>query len=428
MSGKRPNGDGCIYAKTVKKSGKEYHYWAVQITIGQNEKGKPIRKEYLKPYTAEGKAELLQQMHGLFAEYHTTGKIFEPSKLTVSEWFDEWIEQIEYSVKYHTLKQYKSNIENHIKPELGKYRLADVKKAQIQDFIKKLSKVGKTVIEKDSKGRQIVRQEPLSAKSIKNIHGILSAAFGKAEELEYVRKNPATGITLPRIEKKPITPLTGQEIAELLERLKTDSYKDVLTVILFSGMRIAEALGLLWEDVNFEQGTVTIKGQLFLRDGTYSIEETKSSNIRVITLAPFVVQLLRDIHKKQEQDRQTAGEHWQGWTTPKEQRKAFVFTDKRGNHLAPRTIEKHYRKIADELELSGKRVHDLRHTYATISLMNGDDIKTVQTNLGHATAAFTLNVYGHATQQMKAESANRMEQFYSSLSKTQNGQNAEQIS
>ena len=109
------------------------------------------------------------------------------------------------------------------------------------------------------------------------------------------------------------------------------------------------------------------------------------------------------------------GPEWQGWKNEKERRTALVFTNAFGGHLHPQTVYNHFKKLAVSVGAPNARVHDLRHTYAVLSLQNGDDVKTVQGNLGHATAAFTLDVYGHVSERMKEDSANRMQRYIEGL-------------
>ena len=111
------------------------------------------------------------------------------------------------------------------------------------------------------------------------------------------------------------------------------------------------------------------------------------------------------------QQRIKAGPAWKGWNSPEEQEKWFVFTTELGDHYCPQTVYAHFKKIAKKIGAENANVHSLRHTYAVLCLQNGDDVKTVQSNLGHATAAFTLDVYGHVSEKMKQDSADRMEAY-----------------
>ena len=124
--------------------------------------------------------------------------------------------------------------------------------------------------------------------------------------------------------------------------------------------------------------------------------------------APLVLDALKAEQKKQQFAQMQAGEVWSNPFN-------LVFTDASGKNLVRRTVVKHFKAIAGRVGAGNARFHDLRHSFAVTSLLAGDDVKTVQENLGHATAAFTLDVYGHVTDQMRRDSASRMKKFYESL-------------
>ena len=111
-----------------------------------------------------------------------------------------------------------------------------------------------------------------------------------------------------------------------------------------------------------------------------------------------------------------AGEYWRGWQSTAERETALVFTSALGEHIHPQTLVRHFKKIVTDMGIPTARVHDLRHTFAVLSLQNGDSVKTVQDALGHATAAFTLDVYAHTSERMKDESAARMERYIEAIS------------
>ena len=163
--------------------------------------------------------------------------------------------------------------------------------------------------------------------------------------------------------------------------------------------------------MDFDGGVLTINKQLqkeHKKGGQYSLVSCKTDRVRRIQAAPFVMDVLRQQRRKQNEDRLLAGGAWENdWN--------LVFTNELGSHLCAPTVYNHFKRIVKEIGLPEVRFHDMRHTFAVLSLQNGDDIKTVQANVGHATAAFTLDVYGHVSQKMQKDSADRMQHYFDGL-------------
>lgn len=197
-----------------------------------------------------------------------------------------------------------------------------------------------------------------------------------------------------------------------------DEYGALFKMILFTGLRESEAIGLTWDCVDFNAGTIKVCKQLQkrpLKDGGFTFAPLKNDKARTIKPAPFVMDILESRKREQNAHRLRAGEVWSGWNTEQEHKSALVFTTALGSNLSPQTVYNHYKKLAKQVGAPQTCVHDLRHTYAVLSLQNGDDVKTVQGNLGHATAAFTLDVYGHVSEKMKEDSSARMEGYIKGL-------------
>jgi integrase len=235
----------------------------------------------------------------------------------------------------------------------------------------------------------------------------------------YIRSNPCVGTVLPRVEKPNIKPLTDEQVAALLKAADNDlEYGSIIKLTVLTGLRECEALGLTWDCVDFEKGCITINKQLQKRPksaGGFAFAPLKNDKVRVIKPAPFVMEMLKARYSQQAAQRLSAAEAWVGWKNESERRNYLVFTTLIGEHLGPNTFYNHFKKLAAQIGAPDARVHDMRHTYAVLSLQNGDDIKTVQGNLGHATASFTLDVYGHVSEQMKDASAQRMQQYLDKL-------------
>ena len=375
--------------------------WEARYTVGRHPgTGKPIRKSIYGDTQKEVRQALTQALRDI-----DTGVYIEPSKLTVSQWLDIWLSEYMGDKKYLTVKHYRAQVETHIKPALGAVKLDALTPPMIQKFYNELLHEGK--------GGQ-----PLSPKSVRNIHGILTKSLSVAVSIGYLRSNPAASATLPRVEPKEMHPITGEEVQAFLKLCDTDKYGDMFKVILFTGLREGEALGLTWDCVGFSAGTIKVYRQLQKRPmnaGGFTYAALKNDKTRIIKPAPFVFNLLRTVRAEQAACRLASGIAWTGWQNEKERGTAPIFTNEQGAHLEPRTVVKHFKKLVTQLDRPDVRVHDLRHSYAMLALQNGDDVKTVQHNLGHATAAFTLDVYGHVSEQMKQASAERMERYIQSL-------------
>ncbi len=234
------------------------------------------------------------------------------------------------------------------------------------------------------------------------VHGIPDKA--------YLRFNPASVCALPRIEKKNIKPLNKEQSGAFLKAIKGSRFETLFTLDLFTGMREGEILGLMWECVDFTKGTIYIKQQLQrerTKNGKYYFAPLKNDKSRTITPAPWIMNLLKEHKNKQKSHRLAAGDTWQD--------SGLVFTDEIGGHFAIPTVYKHFKNAAAAIGCPSARFHDLRHSYTVAAIRSGDDIKTIQDNLGHATASFTLDIYGHVTDEMKKDSADRMEAYIKSV-------------
>ena len=257
-----------------------------------------------------------------------------------------------------------------------------------------------------------ITDKGLSPKTIKNVHGVLHRALEQAQKMGYIRNNPLAAVTLPRIEKKQIKPLEDDELCAFLKEIRGDPYELVYFVTVFTGLRQGEVLGLTWDCVNFEKHTLLINKQHGKKKGTceYCFSSLKNDRPRLIEAADGVMDALKKQQIRQQRWAARLKDDWENSDN-------LVFTTETGRYLCNQTVYLAFKKVMRRLHLDATRFHDLRHTYAVNSLRSGDDIKTVQENLGHQTAAFTLDVYAHATSSMKHESANRMDQYIHNVTK-----------
>lgn len=383
---------GSIRKITREVNGKTYTYYEARYTAGFDPgTGKQIQRSI----TDKSKKVVAQKLKAAMAALDA-GTYKAPCKMTVAQWLDIWVAEYLNSVKPLTKHNYNKQVQKHFKPALGTVRLDALDTHTIQRFYNSLSASG------------------LSPKTVKNLHGILHCALQQAIACDYLSRNPADACKLPKVTKPEIKPLEPVEIARLLKEAEQDDYCNLFIVAMFTGMRQGELLGLAWECVDFNSGIITVKQQLQCKDGNYFLETPKSGKNRTILPAPIVMDALRNQLERQQKEREQAGTMW-------DNQFGLVFTDALGKYLVRRTVVKHFKKISQRAGISDDaRFHDLRHSFAVSSLYAGDDIKTVQANLGHATAQFTLDVYGHVTQKMRQDSANRMQKFYEQLN-SENG-------
>ena len=389
-------GSGNIRKKTIMRNGQEYTYWEARVTVGRDP---GTGKQMQRSITGKTQKAVREKMQAIAVQIND-GTYTTPSKMTIGEWLDTCSNTYLTGVKPRTVEVYKSEIRLHLKPALGAIKLEALTTHTIQNFYNKLSK-GTT------------EKVPLSPKTIKGIHGVLHAALKQAVLNGLLRANPTDACSLPRMERKEMKPLDEDDIRNFLHAVQGNRFEDLYLVTLFTGMREGEIMGLTWDCIDFERGDILINKQLQLHQETgmqaYTLVSTKSSKSRVVKAAPFVMARLRKRKKEQTMQRLKAGPLW---SNPKN----LVFTDELGNHLTKSVVYRTYKSLVKSIGRPEARFHDLRHSYAVAAIRSGDDIKTVQTNLGHATATFTLDVYGHVTDNMKQESAQRMENFIKSVS------------
>ena len=389
------NGNGSIRKKTQIKNGKTYTWWEGRITT---ERDPGTGKQIQRSVSGKTQKEVAQKLREISVEIDKRTYLA-PTKLTVKDWLDTWVKEYLEDIKPSTKYLYTRNVEMYIIPNLGSVKLDALTSPMVQALYNRLHKPDK----KDVK--------PLSAKTIRSLHGVLHKALQQAVLNGYIRVNPTDACKPPRVVKKEIQPLDETQVSEFLKAIQGHPHEYLYKITLFSGMREGEILGLTWDCVDLEHGTLLIKQQLRReqqKGGKYYFSPPKNNKSRVLSLAPSVVQLFRLQKLKQNGMRLEAGNSWE--------ENNLIFSNQTGGFLSYRTVYDCFKRIVDKIGSPSTRFHDLRHTYAVLAIKSGDDIKTVQENLGHATAAFTLDVYGHVTAQMRRDSADRMEQVIKSVS------------
>ncbi len=409
MANKRDNGEGCL---RKRKNGS----WEAIVTISVD----PVtHKQKFKSFyaksrkEAKAKMETFLELQGDKTQKEEAQKEHRKNKydsasvpeqtqasdddLLLSDWLEIWHKDYLADIKRSSKINYRSIIDNHLKPVLGNYPLSKLKAPVIQNFYNQL---------REEKG--------LSPKYIKNIHGVLHSALDKAVEVEYAAKNYSSVCSIPKVVEEEINALNKEEQEKLFAALKGEPFEDLILVDLFTGLRCGELLGLTWECIDFDRGIIHVKKQLSAprQKGKKPYWSTlKNGKTRIVLPAPFVMDVLQHHKAIQAAQKQAAGPLWDEGDFP-----GLVFCHPNGYFYSQPTIWKEFQKVLKKAGLEHHRVHDLRHTFAVNSLKAGDDVKTLQENMGHFSAAFTLDKYGHVVDEMRKASSDRMQKLIESMS------------
>ena len=389
---------------TIRQRG---DFWEARITIGKDPgTGKQIQKSIY----GKTQAEVRKKMIAALADVDK-GIYLEPSKMTIGQWLDIWLDEYLADIKQTTVEQYRYQINTHLKPRLGNVKLNELTAPMVQRLYNTLRGTYQ-ITQKAANGKtKKVQKNGLSAKSIRNMNSVLHEALDKALKLGYIHTNVCNAVTLPRVQKKEMNSITGENVKKFLEAIKGNPYEELFYITMFTGLRQGEAIGLTWDCVDFESKTITIYRQLQKerkRNGQYKFAPLKNSKSRSFMIPDDIKAVLQQIKRKQAADQLLVGDAWKN-------QDGFVFTDCLGRHLSKSTVYNNFKRCASMAGIPETRFHDLRHTYATLAIQQKIDIKTVSANLGHATVAFTLDVYGHVSEEMQKDSADRMQAYLDAL-------------
>jgi len=372
---KRANGEGNI------REIKEKNLWQGRIMIDGHS------------YTRYGKTK--DEVRRKIMIIRTTadaGNLPAPNKLSVEEWMLAWLDTY-CQVKESTMVKYRSVMRNHIVPAMGDVQLQKLTTYRVQRFYNQKRAEGK------------------SAKTIKDIHGVLHKALAKAVQLRYVQHNACEGCELPKLIEKEMRPIQDDEVKQFLHAIKGMRYEQLMYVALFTGMRQGELLGLTWDCIDFKRGAIRVYRQLCPikeKGAAYKFESLKNRTARIIVPAGDVMECFRAIQDQQRELQKKAGELW-------DNPEGLVFTNETGGHLCHYTVYKHFKKVVKGMGLPEIRFHDLRHSFAVLALETGMDMKTTSVMMGHATTAFTTQKYGHVSDKMRRECAQKMQQYIDNL-------------
>ena len=374
MAKKRANGEGNI---RKRKDGR----WEGRFTAGHDPvTGKQIIKNVLGKTQAEVKEKLKKALVEAGQVDFTKG-----GKYTVGTWMDEWFENVaKIKVRPSSHQTYKGYIDNHIKPNIGNIPLEKLTTMDLQKFYRKLLTKGRV-------DRIESREQPkgLSAKTVRNINQVISSAMDLAVAQKIIPANPTNSCELPKVEHQEMQTIPAEQLQAFLQEAKATGVYEMYYIELATGLRRGELLGLKWSDIDWKNGIIKVKRQVARVNGEIVEAPLKTKNsYRAVSISPQAIEVL------QEQKRKTND--------------AYVFPSPNGGPISPDSVNNMLKRVLERAGIPKIRFHDLRHTFATIALQNGVDIKTVSGMLGHFSAGFTLDTYAHVTTSAQKEAAQTM--------------------
>jgi len=365
--GRRGNKEGSIYKR---KDGR----WCAYVTMD----GHRVQKySKTKSVCAKWLKETLTQID--------QGLTIRGTQYTVQTYLEEWLVSIKSSLRKNTWLQYKQNTYLHIIPFLGEIKLKDLRPDQIQSLYNSKQK------------------NNIGAATIRISHAILHKSLNQAVKWGLMGRNPADAVTRPRETKHEMSVLNLEQVKSLLSFLVGSRFEALYYLALTTGLREGELLGLKWNDLDWGSSRLQIKRQLqrIPHEGLHLVEPKSKAGRRAITLGYQAVEKLRGHNELQQKERLFAGERWQ--------ENDLIFPSTIGTPMEPRNLIRFHDETLAKIGLPPIRFHDLRHTAATLMLLQGTNPKIVQERLGHASIQLTMDTYSHVLPDMQSDIANRMD-------------------
>ena len=307
---------------------------------------------------------------------------------------DEWLPARRVTLRPSTAASYEQLIRNYILPTIGGIRLQAVDGSTLTRLYGELLTSGRTVARRNAGAG-------LSAKTVRNLHGVLTRAFRDGVRWGHLQRNPCDAADPPKGASPEMKVWSADELRAFSASVASHRWAGMWALIATTGMRRGEVLGLRWSDVDLDVGTVTIRSTR-IRYGTTiatSTPKTARGN-RTIAIGPATAAALRGWRRQQNTDRLLAGSAWAD-------RDGLMLTNVDGSAPNPEAFSNLFIDLAKRAGLPAIRLHDLRHSYATAALASGVPVKVVSQRVGHADVGVTLKVYAHVLPGDDEEAARR---------------------
>lgn len=371
--GRQSKGGGSVFPR---KDGR----WVAQVTLPNGEQ---------KQFYAKTKKEASDKLRVALREVEQELLLPDPDQ-RLAQYLDDWLEQSERrTLKVGSYARYRSIVDTHLIPGLGHLSLRKLRVEHLDRFY--------TAKQADG----------LAPATIHLIHNVLHRALETAVKRHYVSHNVSDDVTLPRISRREIRPLSKEQADHLLEVARGHRLETLIALAVTTGMRRGELLALRWEDIDWQHGVVAVR-RTVNRYGAgvgYVVSEPKTTRgRRTIVVPAFVLDLLR-VHRSQQDDlKAQAGETWQ--------EQNLVFPSAIGTFFHPNRLLKDFDRLLQEADLPHIRFHDLRHSAATILLSLGVHPKVVQEILGHSEISMTLDTYSHVLPTLQQDAMAKLDQAF----------------
>lgn len=379
MPKKRANGEGNI---RKRKDGR----WEGRYTAGYDSNtGKRIIKNVL----GRTQAEVKEKLKAAMAESQVLD-VSREDEYTVATWLKTWYEfYAKPNIRVATADRYRLMIETYTIPRIGKIKLKKLTSRDLQKLYKDLMEKGR-VNTKSGHG-----DPGLSSTTVRSVHLMLHCAFERAVKERLIPRNPTDDCIAPKVRKVEMKILAPEHMKAYLDAAEARGLLPMFYLELVSGLRKGELVALLWSDLDVQNKTISVSKQYIKNpNGELTLSRPKTeTSVRKVSIPQMAVDLLIQEHEKHPGN-------------------PYMFPSPvTGEMYYPDSVVNLHKKILKDAGLEHIRFHDLRHTFATMALQNGVDIKTVSSMLGHYDAGFTLRTYTHATRQKQDEAAQAMGSF-----------------
>lgn len=359
----------------------------VELHRGRGPRGAPRQQRRAGGFATKGLA--IQAMHELQSNV-ASGRFVEPSRMTVAQYLDTWLQAVRPpTVRGGTWRGYELVVRRHIAPRIGSIPLQQLTRAAVKAAYQDIGEAG---------GRG---GGPLNAKTVNNVHLTLRKALGDAVEDRLLSHNPADGAHKLHRDRPEMRTWTAEQLSAFLSAVADDEDFRLWRLAATTGMRRGEVLGLRWHDVDLEAGSVRVVQARVRGDSGWIYGPPKSAKgRRSIALDKGTVAALAVQREAQSVIRPRFG--------PYDEDADLVFARHDGSPMDPDSVSGRFERIVRGLPLPMIRLHDLRHTHATLALAAGVHPKVVQERLGHSSITMTLDLYSHAVPGMQADAASKI--------------------